>query len=99
MPITVLDIVEHKVGKKNTYTGQDCADAGVFPLGGCCRCTATISILNACPTRSGYWMCKDCVEPIEGFTTVQEFHEFTKRMVALDDGHLESAYEDRYRED
>lgn len=72
MPITILDYVKSKAGEKDTYTGQDCADAGVQMIGGCQICAATIAIYNAYPSTSGYWKCADCIGD-SGFPTVEAF--------------------------
>jgi hypothetical protein len=61
MPITILDYVESKVGRKVTYTAADFASNGVEMIGGCELCAATIGACNAYPSTSGNWRCAGCI--------------------------------------
>jgi hypothetical protein len=78
MPITILDYVKSVVGQKDSYSAEDFHSNGVDMLGGCERCHATIAAYNACPSKSGYWRCTDCVGD-DGFTSVEEFLNFEKQ--------------------
>ena len=77
-PITIFDLAKHrglKIEEDGSCTGQAFFDVGLDFLGGCCRCHATIAAYNAYPGRNGYWHCRDCISPEEGYATVEEANE------------------------
>lgn len=84
MTITLLDVVIHKVGQKDTYTGEDFAEANVPMFGGCQGCGASIAGYNAYPSRTGFIRCTDCIGSM-GFDTVDEFHAWESAPADPDD--------------
>lgn len=78
MPITILDLAKARGARSNpdgSMSGQAFYDVGLDIMGGCDRCGASIAAYNACPTRSGFWRCRDCVGPT-GFETTAEAEAF-----------------------
>lgn len=84
--ITIWDLAVHR-GMKPDADGSASAEqfgaVGLCIMGGCIRCEATIAAYNACPTRTGYWMCLDCVGE-DGFHTPQECEDWMKQQDDLD---------------
>jgi hypothetical protein len=75
---TIWDLALHR-GIKLDDDGSANADqfhaVGLAMIGGCVRCEATIAAYNACPTKTGFWMCKDCVGG-DGFNSCEECEEW-----------------------
>jgi hypothetical protein len=64
MPITVSDLCIHRLGLPDdveSINGAQFEQAGLPILGGCEVCEATIAAYNACPSRTGYLRCLDCI--------------------------------------
>jgi len=63
-----------KQGQDGGINGAEFERLGLPFLGGCCRCYVSIAAYNMYPTKYGYVMCRECVDPEEdGFSTVEEF--------------------------
>jgi hypothetical protein len=77
--ITILDVAIARGAKEEAggYSAGEFERLGLPFLGGCCRCEATIACYNACPSQTGYLMCKQCIEG-HGFETVQSFEDWCK---------------------
>lgn len=75
--MSILDMARAKGAKpdeKGCYNGAELYRVGFDILGGCQHCQATISASNGYPSRTGYWLCADCIgDSTLGFTTLEEF--------------------------
>ncbi len=74
-PVTIMDLAKFR-GVKESETGGITMgafyDVGLDMMGGCQRCGACIAAYNACPSKTGYWMCASGCIGSEGFDTVEE---------------------------
>lgn len=84
-PITVLDVVRSVVGDKESYSGEDFDAADMAMTGGCQACAASIAAYNAYPSRTGFWLCRDCINDL-GFDSVETFRAWENDPVAWDCG-------------
>ena len=83
--VTVFDVAEARgvqMDIKGRVDASEFERVGLPMLGGCQSCGATIAAYNSHPTRSGYLSCSDCVNPLDGFSTAEEFEEFVKQCEA-----------------
>ena len=75
MAITILELAKHRGLKEDedgSFTMGAINDVGLEIMGGCQRCGASLGCYNGCPSKSGYWMCKeDCIGD-DGYATVEE---------------------------
>ena len=72
-PITIHQLAVHrglKTQPDRSYSGADIGAVGLALLGGCAGCGATIAAYNAHPSKSGVWLCGDCVGD-HGYATVE----------------------------
>ena len=60
------------------YSAEMYAQYGFAVLGGC-YCGASIASYNAYPSRTGDWMCGDCISQEMGFDTPEEFFAWEKK--------------------
>lgn len=79
-PVTVLDVARARLASNGVEVGDsvkisDILSVGLHAFGGCARCEASLAAYNAHPSRTGYWMCGDCIGG-DGFETVGDFEEF-----------------------
>lgn len=73
-PVTILALAEFRLGRE-AITGQDFADANLAILGGCQRCGASLAAYNACPSKTGYWLCASgCIDDL-GWHDVAEANQ------------------------
>lgn len=80
-PVTALAVAEARGLKPandgSGYSGAAFADVGIPMLGGCQNCHATIAAYNAYPSKTGYWLCADCIEGTDlGFNSAEEFENY-----------------------
>jgi len=63
--ITVLDLAVHRGAKWEqdgaSMSGAEINRVGLPFIGGCELCGACIAAYNACPSKSGYLRCTDCI--------------------------------------
>ena len=78
MPVTIMQVAEH-ILRRPARTGDDFLQAGLPMFGGCQRCEASIAAYNACPSKTGYLQCQQCIDDI-GFDTVEAALEFMESM-------------------
>lgn len=75
--ITIYDLIVARLGldpeTTDSISGAQAEEAGFALIGGCVRCGATLGAHNGCPTRIGYWACRDCCPDEAGFSTPEEF--------------------------
>ena len=74
-PLSVLDIAIQQglqPSEDGTYSAEGLLRHGFTMIGGCQCCYATIAVYNAYPSKSGYWMCGDCISDY-GFNTLQDY--------------------------
>jgi hypothetical protein len=69
-PITISQLADFILGKP-AETGQDFQDLGLPMLGGCEVCHASIACYNACPSKTGYLRCRQCIGNL-GYATLEE---------------------------
>ncbi len=75
MAITILELAKHRGLKEDedgSFTMGAINDVGLEIMGGCQRCGASLGCYNGCPSKSGYWMCKDDCIGDDGYATVEE---------------------------
>jgi hypothetical protein len=65
-----------KANEDGSYSLGAIEDTDLPFFSGCQHCQASLGPMQAYPTRNGYITCKDCLEPSEGFATVEEFKTF-----------------------
>lgn len=69
-PITVLQLADHRIGRE-ARTGKDFAEAKLPMMGGCERCSASLSAANAYPSKTNFLRCGDCIGDL-GYGSVEE---------------------------
>lgn len=75
MAITILELAKHRGLKEEpdgSFSMGAINDVGLEIMGGCQRCGASLGCYNGCPSKSGYWMCKDGCIGDDGYETVEE---------------------------
>lgn len=60
LPVSILALAKHRLGR-DPVTGGDFEEAGLAIIGGCAGCGATLAAYNAYPSKTGYWLCSDCI--------------------------------------
>ena len=62
-PITIRELAIHRGAQEdeNGINGAEFDRVGLAIMGGCGGCHATLAAYNAFPSKSGWWMCKDCI--------------------------------------
>jgi hypothetical protein len=80
-PVTALAVAEARGLKPlddgSGYSAGAFIEVGIPFLGGCYNCQATIAAYNAYPSKTGYWLCADCIEGSDlGFNSVEEFEQW-----------------------
>jgi hypothetical protein len=75
MPITILQLAEHRGAKPNAngaFSADEIERVGLPFMGGCEVCGATIAAYNACPSKTGYLRClNDCIGD-NGYETCEQ---------------------------
>ena len=79
--ITILDVAINrgiKEDERGNYPATEFDRVGLPFMGGCLYCHASIACYNSYPSKTGYILCKHCIDEESGFNTVEEFEEFIK---------------------
>jgi len=79
--ITILDIAIAKGAQKDDagrLGGGEFERLGLPMISGCQRCGATVGPWGACPSRTGFIQCCDCITDDLAFATVADFDAFEK---------------------
>lgn len=77
--VTILDIAKARGLNPDHATGEAFEKVGLAIMGGCQRCHATIAAYNAYPSRTGYWLCGDCIDERTGFADVLLFEVWDRQ--------------------
>lgn len=75
MAITILELAKHRGAKEKegSINGAEFHKVGLEFMGGCVVCGATLAAYNGCPSKEGYWVCKNgCSEEVECWDSVEE---------------------------
>jgi hypothetical protein len=84
MPITFFEIVAQRKGVDPSHAalnGADFEEHGFSIIGGCAGCGASLAAYNGHPSRTGWWLCSDCIGD-SGFETTADFDNWER---SLDD--------------
>lgn len=70
MTVTLFELAAHRLGRE-PETGADFIEAKLPIYGGCENCGATVAAYNACPSKTGFIRCTQCIGGL-GWPTPEE---------------------------
>lgn len=90
MAITIRELAEYRLDQAgilpegDSLNGGDFARAGLCIVGGCATCGASLAAYNGYPSKTGYWLCRDCLCG-QGWETVEQANADIFENAARDD--------------
>jgi hypothetical protein len=89
--LTILDLAILKGAKEidGIITSEEVMRTGFAMFGGCSRCGAALSCANAYPSFGYGWLCLTCIDPSEGYTSLEQFNADEDKRFADDRSDLD----------
>lgn len=83
VPVTALQVAESRglepLPDGSGYSAGAFAAVGIPFMGGCYGCHAMLAAYNAYPSKTGFWLDRECIEGTDlGFDTVEDYEKWEK---------------------